>query len=98
MQGILISSIRIWTMDFSLRINKTPHGWKQSWLPWHHALYNWVVFCGIRRLSRYVKAGQHEKAFELFKEMQQKGTTFDSFTFVPMLNACTSLGAREEVR
>jgi pentatricopeptide repeat protein len=55
-------------------------------------------FLWNRRLSRYVKAGQHEKAFELFKEMQQKGTTFDSSTFVPMLNACTSLGAREEVR
>ncbi len=55
-------------------------------------------FLWNRRLSRYVKAGQHEKAFELFKEMQQKGTTFDSFTFVPMLNACTGLGAHEEGR
>jgi hypothetical protein len=83
-------------MDFSLRINKTPHGWKQSWLPWHHALYNWVVFCGIEGFQDMLKLGNMRRHLSFSK--QQKGTTFDSSTFVPMLNACTSLGAREEVR
>jgi pentatricopeptide repeat protein len=49
-------------------------------------------------LVRYVKAGQHEKAVELFREMQQKGTAPDTYTFVPVLNACASLGALKEGR
>jgi hypothetical protein len=76
MQGILISSIRIQTMDFSLRTKKTPHGWKQSLLPWHHALYNWAVYCGIEGFQVYVKVGQHEKAFELFKRNATKRHNF----------------------
>jgi pentatricopeptide repeat domain-containing protein 1 len=51
-----------------------------------------------RMLVRYVKAGQHEKAVELFQEMQQKGTAPDTYTFVPVLNACASLGALKEGR
>jgi pentatricopeptide repeat domain-containing protein 1 len=55
-------------------------------------------FSWNRRFVRYVKAGQHEKAVELFQEMQQKGTAPDTFTFVPVLNACASLGALKEGR
>jgi pentatricopeptide repeat domain-containing protein 1 len=55
-------------------------------------------FSWNRRLVRYVKAGQHEKAVELFQEMQQKGTAPDTFTFVPVLNACASLGALKKGR
>ncbi|KAH8930887.1 hypothetical protein BDL97_20G005200 [Sphagnum fallax] len=51
-----------------------------------------------RRLARYVKAGQHEKTIELYQEMQQKGTSRDNFTFVPVLNACASLRALEAGR
>jgi pentatricopeptide repeat protein len=35
-------------------------------------------FSWNRMLVRYVKAGQHEKAVELFQEMQQKGTAPDT--------------------
>jgi hypothetical protein len=45
-----------------------------------------------------LKLGNMRRHLSFSKEMQQKGTTFDSFTFVPMLNACTSLGAWEEGR
>jgi pentatricopeptide repeat protein len=55
-------------------------------------------FSWNRRLVRYVKAGQHEKAVELFQKMQQKGTAPDTFTFIPVLNACASLGALKEGR
>jgi pentatricopeptide repeat protein len=55
-------------------------------------------FSWNRRLVRYVKTGQHEKAVELFQEMQQKGTAPDTFTFVPVLNACASLGALKKGR
>jgi pentatricopeptide repeat protein len=48
-------------------------------------------FTWNRRLARYVKAGQHEKTIKLFQDMQQKGITPDTFTFVPVLNACASL-------
>jgi pentatricopeptide repeat protein len=58
----------------------------------------WDMFSWNRRLSRYVKAGQHETTIELFHEMQQKGMSFDRFTFVPVLNACASLQALEEGR
>ncbi len=56
------------------------------------------MFSWNRRLSRYVKAGQHEMTIELFHEMQQKGMSFDRFSFVPVLNACASLQALEEGR
>jgi len=48
------------------------------------------------RLARYSKAGQHEKTIVLFQEMQKKGMTPNTFTFVPVLNACASLRALEE--
>jgi pentatricopeptide repeat protein len=50
------------------------------------------------RLARYGKAGQHEKTIALFQEMQKKGMTPNTFTFVPVLNACASLRALEEGR
>jgi pentatricopeptide repeat protein len=49
-----------------------------------------------RRLARYVKAGQHEKAMELFHQMQLEGTNPDSFTFVLVLNSCASARSLEE--
>jgi len=55
-------------------------------------------FSWNRRLARYSKAGQPEKTVELFREMLQKGTTSDRFTFVPLLNACASVRALEEGR
>jgi pentatricopeptide repeat protein len=58
----------------------------------------WDMFSWNRRLSRDVKAGQHETTIELFHEMQQKGMSFDRFSFVPVLNACASLQALEEGR
>jgi pentatricopeptide repeat protein len=77
--------------------DESPHGWEQSWLPWHQALYNWTTFRGIEGLQD-ARAGQHEKAVELFREMLQKGIIPDRFGFVPLLNACASLGALEEGR
>ncbi|CAK9202979.1 unnamed protein product [Sphagnum troendelagicum] len=56
------------------------------------------MFSWNTRLARYVKAGQHEKTIELYQEMQQKGMSPDSFTFVPVLNACASLRALEAGR
>ncbi|CAM6038741.1 unnamed protein product [Sphagnum compactum] len=50
------------------------------------------------RLARYSKAGQHDKTIVLFQEMQNKGMTPNTFTFVPVLNACASLRALEEGR
>jgi pentatricopeptide repeat protein len=55
-------------------------------------------FSWNRRLASYVMAGQHEKTIELFRETQQKGMSAESFTFVPVLNACASLHALEEGR
>ncbi len=56
------------------------------------------TFSRNRKLSRYLKARQHEKTLELFRQMQQKGTTPDSFTFVLVLNSCASPGALQEGR
>ncbi len=55
-------------------------------------------FSWNRRLARYVKAGQHEKTIKLFQDMQQKGITPNTFSFVPVFNACASLQALEEGR
>ncbi len=43
-------------------------------------------------------AGQHEKTMELFQQMQQEGMTPDRFTFVRVLNSCSSLRALEKGR
>ncbi|CAK9204543.1 unnamed protein product, partial [Sphagnum troendelagicum] len=50
------------------------------------------------RLGRHVKAGEGEKAMELFYQMQQEGMTPDRFTFVSVINACASLRSLEEGR
>ncbi len=55
-------------------------------------------FSWNRRLARYVKAGHMRRQFELFQEMQQKGMSLDSFSFVQVLNACASVGALQEGR
>jgi len=39
-----------------------------------------------------LKLDNMRRQFELFQEMQQKGMSLDSFSFVPVLNACASLG------
>jgi hypothetical protein len=72
MQGILISSIRISTMHFSLRTNKTPNGWKQSWFPWHHALYNWAVFCEIEGFQDMLKLGNVRRHLSFSKKCNKK--------------------------
>jgi pentatricopeptide repeat protein len=43
-------------------------------------------------------AGQHEKTMELFQQMQQEGMNPDRFTFVRVLNSCSSLRALEKGR
>ncbi|CAK9880656.1 unnamed protein product [Sphagnum jensenii] len=53
-------------------------------------------FSWNRGLARYVKAGQHEKAMELFHQMQLEGTNPDSFAFVLLLNSCASVRSLEE--
>jgi pentatricopeptide repeat protein len=55
-------------------------------------------FSWTRMLTRYVKAGQYEKMMELFQQMQQAGMSPNGFTFLPVLNACTSLRAIVEGR
>jgi pentatricopeptide repeat protein len=59
------------------------------------------IFAWNRKLARFFKAGQHQKAMELYEQLlqQQKGNmTPDRLTFVPVLNACASLRALEESR
>ncbi|KAH8962376.1 hypothetical protein BDL97_05G099200 [Sphagnum fallax] len=56
------------------------------------------VFQWNARLARYAMAGQHEKTMELFQQMQQEGMTPDRFTFVRVLNSCSSLRALEKGR
>jgi sulfur transfer protein SufE len=45
-----------------------------------------------------LKLDNMKRQFELFQEMQQKGMSLNSFSFVPVLNACASLGALQEGR
>ncbi|CAK9234452.1 unnamed protein product [Sphagnum troendelagicum] len=56
------------------------------------------IFPWNLRLARYVKAGLHHKALDLFAQMQQEGLIPDSFTFVQLLNVCASLRALESGR
>ncbi len=51
-----------------------------------------------RRLTSYVKAGQYEKALEVFQQMGREHISPDRFTFVPVLNACAHLRALQEGR
>jgi len=57
-----------------------------------------TIFSWNRRLARYVKLGQYEKAMELFHQMQQEGISPNKFTFVPVLNTCAKLQLLEEGR
>jgi pentatricopeptide repeat protein len=56
------------------------------------------IFSWNTRLIRSVEAGDYEKTLKLFQQMQQEGMIPNRFTFVPVLNACTSLQALEEGR
>ncbi|CAM6116121.1 unnamed protein product [Calypogeia fissa] len=53
------------------------------------------IFSWNKRLARFVKAGQYEKAIELFHQMQQETMQPDKYTFVPVLNACSGLQSLE---
>jgi pentatricopeptide repeat protein len=54
------------------------------------------IFQWNAMLGRYATAGQFEKTMEVFHQMQQEGMIPDGFTFVPVLNACSSSQALEE--
>jgi pentatricopeptide repeat protein len=57
------------------------------------------IFGWNKKLEKYVKAGQPEKALQLFQQLQQQeGMSPDTFTFVHVLNACASLRALGEGR
>ncbi|CAK9213814.1 unnamed protein product [Sphagnum troendelagicum] len=51
-----------------------------------------------KKLRKYVKDGQAQKAMQLFQQIQQEGMSPDTFTFVQVINACAGLGALEEGR
>ncbi|CAK9881759.1 unnamed protein product [Sphagnum jensenii] len=55
-------------------------------------------FAWNRKLTKYVQAGQHEKAMQLFQQMQQEGMSPDKFTFVQAVKACAGLGSLEDGR
>jgi len=57
----------------------------------HPFAWNW-------KLTKYVQAGQHEKAMQLFQQMQQEGMSPDKFTFVQAVKACAGLGSLEDGR
>jgi pentatricopeptide repeat protein len=57
------------------------------------------IFRLNKKLEKYVKAGQPEKALQRFQQLQQQeGMSPDTFTFVHVLNACASLRALGEGR
>jgi pentatricopeptide repeat protein len=51
-----------------------------------------------KKLSRYVRDGEDEKALELFQQMKQEERKPDAFSFVPVLTACGKLQALEQGR
>jgi len=53
------------------------------------------IFAWNKKLTKYVKGGQTEKAMQLFQQMQQKGNS-DKFTFLQVIKACAHLGALED--
>ncbi len=55
-------------------------------------------FAWNQKLTKYVQAGQHEKAMQLFQQMQQEGMSPDKFTFVQAVKACAGLGSLEDGR
>jgi pentatricopeptide repeat protein len=56
------------------------------------------IFAWNKKLMKYVKDGQPEKAVQLFQQMQREGMSPDNFTFVQVINACAGLGALEDGR
>jgi pentatricopeptide repeat protein len=55
-------------------------------------------FAWNRKLTKYVQAGQHEKAMQLFQQMQQEGMSPDKFTFVQAVKGSVGLGSLEDGR
>ncbi len=52
--------------------------------------FNSAVSVGNALISMYIKCGANEEAFEVFREMQQKGVEADKITYMSILNACCS--------
>jgi pentatricopeptide repeat protein len=46
-----------------------------------------MIFPWNKKLAKYVKGGQPEKAMQLFQQMQQ-GMSPDKFTSVQVINTC----------
>jgi len=85
MEGSQISNMRRHSKHSGCRTEKTHHGWQQRWLQWHQAQ------CKNKKLTKYVKNGQPEKATQVFQQMQQKGMSPDKFTLVQVINAYASV-------
>jgi pentatricopeptide repeat protein len=51
-----------------------------------------------KKLRKYLKDGQAQKAMQLFQQIQQEEMSPDTFTFVQVINARVGLGALEEGR
>ncbi|CAK9213816.1 unnamed protein product [Sphagnum troendelagicum] len=63
-----------------------------------HSLLQLNILGWNKKLRKYVKDGQAQKAMQLFQQIQQEGMSPDTFTFVQVINACAGLGALEEGR
>jgi len=57
-----------------------------------------TIFAWNQKLTKHVKDGQLEKAMQLLQQMQQEGTSPDTFTFVQVIKACAGLGRLEDGR
>jgi pentatricopeptide repeat domain-containing protein 1 len=64
------------------------------------ALAPWTLqldsFSWNQGLAKYVKAEQYKKTLEVFQQMQKEGMIPDTFSFVPILNACANLQKLED--
>jgi pentatricopeptide repeat protein len=49
------------------------------------------IFAWNKKLTKYVKDGQSEKAVQHFQQMQRGGMCPHKFTFVPVIKACAGL-------
>ncbi len=49
------------------------------------------IFAWNKKLTKYVKDGQSEKAVQYFRQMQWGGMCPDKFTFVQVIKACAGL-------
>jgi pentatricopeptide repeat protein len=71
-------------IHYGLRTNKTHHGWQEGFAAMAPGTVQLNILGWNKKLRKYMKDGQAQKAMQLVRQIQQEGMSPHTFTFVQL--------------